>query len=84
MQEGKTDVSAEKVNYEFSSLSAVAITPSAQVLPDIIVTKVCACMVLWCCWCGVCTHMLCTVLVCVTMQLLASGGTHTLAGAATG
>lgn len=43
MQEGKTDISAEKANYEFSSLSAVAITPSAQVLPDILVTKVGIC-----------------------------------------
>lgn len=43
MQEGKTDISAEKVDYEFSSLSAVAITPSAQVLPDIIVKKVGVC-----------------------------------------
>jgi hypothetical protein len=43
MQEGRTDISAEKVDYEFSSLSAVAITPSAQVLPDIIVNKVGVC-----------------------------------------
>lgn len=43
MQEGKTDISAEKVNFEFSKLSAVAITPSAQVLPDILVTKVGVC-----------------------------------------
>lgn len=43
MQEGKTDICAEKVDYEFSSLSAVAITPSAQVLPDIIVKKLGVC-----------------------------------------
>lgn len=43
MQEGKTDISADKVDYELSSLSAVAITPSAQVLPDIIVRKVGIC-----------------------------------------
>lgn len=43
MQEGKTDISAEKQDYEFSSLSAVSITPSAQVLPDISVTKLAIC-----------------------------------------
>jgi hypothetical protein len=43
MQEGKTDISAEKQDFEFSSLSAVSITPSAQVLPDISVKKLGIC-----------------------------------------
>lgn len=43
MQEGKTDVSAEKADYQFSKLAAVSITPSAQVLPDILVKKVGIC-----------------------------------------
>jgi hypothetical protein len=43
MQEGRVDISAAKQHYVFSSLSAVQVTPAAQVVPDIMVKAVAVC-----------------------------------------
>eukprot|EP00775_Hariotina_reticulata_P012385 gene12385-12519_t len=43
MQEGRVDISAAKQHYAFSSLTAVQVTPAAQVVPDIIVKAVAVC-----------------------------------------
>jgi hypothetical protein len=43
MSEGRVDISAAKKHHSFSSLTAVHVTPSAALLPDITVTSLALC-----------------------------------------